>query len=113
MGRQDATNCCLKYISPAFMAVSLKIWICITEQMKRLCNREKRFEKMWTLPRDTSGNLLSLISGCIPLFDKLIHKMFNIVFSCFNIIFSCMNCDSVFVSWFVRHRLQVAGMQSP
>ena len=54
----------------------------------------------------TKGDMLSLISDSIPMYDELCRRFLNFVFS-------CMNCGSELVSFFVRFGVHQACMKSP
>jgi len=61
---------------------------------------------VWRLPNTTKGEMLSVISDSIPVYDELCRRFLNFVFS-------CMNCGSELVSFFVWFGVHQACMKSP
>ena len=44
----------------------------------------KGLRRVWRLPNTTKGDMLSLISDSIPVYDELCRRFLNFVFSCMN-----------------------------
>jgi len=61
---------------------------------------------VWSLPPDTSCDLLYILSDSIPTYDELCRRFIGFVYS-------CIHCGSDFVSFVVRHGIFYSRMSSP
>ena len=75
------------------------LWLLSTGGLEKLCTAwRKALRVVWRLPYRTHGDLLPLISNCLPIYDELCKRFLN--FSR-----SCLSSQSQLVSFVTSHSI--------